>query len=126
AFDAAGGAGYPTAKVPVANGEFGAGCGSADGHWRESVMDTELMTPFIDGLQANPLSAITVQSLADLGYPVNPSLADSYTLPPAPPQAPASVAGQEHGSRIIDLSDDLYRGPIYVTEQGGRVVRILR
>lgn len=126
AFDAAGGAGYPTSKVPVANGEFGSGCGSADGHWRESVLDTELMTPFIDGGQLNPMSAITVQSLADLGYPVNVNLADPYTLPSTGPAAVTVAPGAEQGARIIDLSDDLYRGPVWVMEQGGRVVRVLR
>ncbi len=126
AFDAAGGAGYPTAKVPVANGEFGAGCGSADGHWRESVMDTELMTPFIDGGQLNPMSAITIQSLADLGYPVDLELADPYTLPGTGPQAVAPTIEAGHGTGIIDLSDDLRQGPITVMDPGGRVVRVLR
>ncbi|NNF14096.1 MAG: hypothetical protein HKN72_12770 [Gemmatimonadetes bacterium] len=126
AFDAAGGADYPTAKVPVANGEFGAGCGSADGHWRESVMDTELMTPFIDGGQLNPLSAITVQSLADLGYPVDLDLADPYMLPETDPPAVAPTMEVGPGTGIIDLSDDLRQGPITVMDPGGKVVRILR
>lgn len=124
AFDAAGGVDYPNAKVPVANGEFGAGCGSADGHWRESVMDTELMTPFIDGLMANPLSAITVQSLADLGYPVDPAQADPYSLP-SPQQASAAPAAPG-ASGLVDLRGDIYQGPVIVMEQGGRVVRVLR
>ncbi|MCH7991640.1 MAG: Ig-like domain-containing protein, partial [Gemmatimonadetes bacterium] len=53
AFDAAGGASYSGGeKVPVENS---AGPGSADGHWRESVLDNELMTPFLDALMTNPL-----------------------------------------------------------------------
>lgn len=126
AFDAAGGVDYQGQKVPVANGELDAGCGSADGHWRESVMQTELMTPFLNSLQANPLSAITVQSMADLGYPVDIGEAEAYTLPATQQQfvAPAPVDAQ--GSSLIDLGDDLYRGPVWVMEQGGRVVRILR
>lgn len=125
AFDAAGGTGYADAKVPVANGEFGATCGSADGHWRESVFDTELMTPFIDGGVLNEMSAITVQSLADLGYPVDVGLADPYTLPGTVPQAAAQAPEGGPGTGIIDLGDDLYRGPVTVMDPGGRVVRVI-
>ena len=79
AFDAAGGSAYSSGKVPVANV---GGAGRADGHWRESVLDHELMTPLLTVGQVQPLSAITIQSLADLGYGVNVSRAESYTLPP--------------------------------------------
>ena len=76
AFDAAGGASYSGAKVPVENT---LGPGSRDSHWRESVMQSELMTPNLGG--THPLSAITIQSLADLGYTVDVTRADAYTLP---------------------------------------------
>ena len=79
AFDAAGGSAYSSGKVPVANV---GGTGRADGHWRESVLGHELMTPILTVGQAQPLSAITIQSLADLGYGVDVSRAESYTLPP--------------------------------------------
>ena len=68
AFDAAGGRDYSGAKVPVEGG-----------HWRGSVFGDELMTPTGTGA----LSAITVQSLADLGYVVDITQADPYTLPAA-------------------------------------------
>ena len=68
AFDAAGGRDYSGAKVPVEGG-----------HWRGSVFGDELMTPGGTGA----LSAITVQSLADLGYVVDITQADPYTLPAA-------------------------------------------
>lgn len=127
AFDDAGGVAYGGSKVPVANGELGAGCGSADGHWRESVLDSELMTPFLNGLGDNPLSAITVRSLADLGYGVDAGQAEAYALPAGATQV---VGAAEPGSTAttgwIDLGDDLYRGPVWVMEQGGRVVRVLR
>ena len=42
AFDEAGGAGYPGAKVPVHNED---GQGSRNSHWRESVLALEVMTP---------------------------------------------------------------------------------
>lgn len=77
AFDAAGGSAYLDGKVPVENT---GGVGTADSHWRESVFLSELMTGFINAGQ-NPLSSVTVASLGDLGYVVNPSGADSYALP---------------------------------------------
>ena len=69
AFNDAGGRDYTGAKVPVEK---------MDGvHWRSSVFRGELMRP--GGGRA--LSAITVQSLADLGYGVDVTQAASYTLP---------------------------------------------
>ena len=64
AFDAAGGTNYTAgAKVPVA---------ADGGHWR---FGGELMGA------GSALSAITVQSLADLGYVVDVSQADPFQLP---------------------------------------------
>ena len=77
AFNAAGGSSYTGAKVPVENSYGGAG--NRDSHWRKSVFDNELMTPTIGGV--NLLSAITIQSLADIGYRVDVKRADAYTLP---------------------------------------------
>ena len=86
AFNAAGGTSYSGAKVPVENA-FG-GSGSLDSHWRESVLDTELMTPFLGEEEvAFPFSAITIQSMADIGYRVDDSQADAYTLPSTVPLA---------------------------------------
>lgn len=69
-------AGGPT-PVPVANT---GGPGTREGHWRESVFGNELMTGFLnDG--PNPLSVLTVASLADLGYAVNEEVADRFSLP---------------------------------------------
>ena len=70
AFDNAGGRDYKNAKVPLQAGES---------HWRGGVFGDELMTPTGTGA----LSAITVQSLADLGYGVDVTQADAYTLPTA-------------------------------------------
>lgn len=75
-FDANGGGTYMGNKVPVANT---GGAGTRDAHWRENVMGKELMTGFIS-LIANPLSAITVGSLADAGYTVSYANADPYTV----------------------------------------------
>ena len=77
AFDAAGGTNYESGKVPVEN-QFG-GRLSQDSHWRKSVMGSELMTRSLGRVYA--LSAITIQSMADLGYTVDASYADAYTVP---------------------------------------------
>jgi len=63
--------------VPVENG---GGAGTRDSHWRESVFKNELMSGFIGGPN-NPLSRLTVASLKDLGYVVNMSAAEPYSLP---------------------------------------------
>ena len=76
AFDAAGGTSHTGGeKVPVENNGM---VGSADAHWRESVLGNELMT---SGLNpgSNPLSAITIQSLADVGYRVDVGPADFFS-----------------------------------------------
>ena len=57
------------------------GPGTRDGHWRESVHNSELMTGWIEGGgSVNPLSAITIASFADMGYVVDMSAADPYVL----------------------------------------------
>ncbi len=77
AFDLVGGSTYSTGlKVPVENT---GGPGTADSHWRESVFGTELMTGFINA-NTNPLSIVTLASLADQGYLVNLARADTYSL----------------------------------------------
>jgi hypothetical protein len=63
--------------VPVEN--MGGG-GTADAHWRESILVNELMTGYLNN-GANPLSKITIGSLADLGYTVNYAAADPYSKP---------------------------------------------
>jgi len=77
-FNMDGGIGYAGSKVPVENQ---GGPGTADGHWRESVMGRELMTGYIS-LTSNPLSTITIASLQDLGYTVSYANADPYTVSP--------------------------------------------
>lgn len=68
-----------TGTVPVENS---GGSGTADAHWRESVFDKELMTGYLD-VSPNPLSALTIASLADIGYQVDITRADAYSLPSA-------------------------------------------
>lgn len=57
------------------------GVGTAATHWSEDVFDRELMTGFQEPTPPNPLSRISIASLADLGYTVNYGLADAFSLP---------------------------------------------
>lgn len=66
-----------TGNVPVEGSA--AGPGTADAHWRESTFDSELMTGYIDA--HNALSALSVASMADIGYGVDLGAADPYTPP---------------------------------------------
>jgi hypothetical protein len=114
AFNAVGGSNYQDGeKVPVENT---GGSGTADAHWRESVFGNELMTGFVDPV--DPLSRVTVTSLADLGYMVNVAGADPYTLAPG-------LRAFAHGPRV-QLKNDLLRLPIHVVDEGGRVVKIVQ
>lgn len=85
AFDSIGGLSYtgnpgfqPNGlKVPVEN-QFGPG--TADGHWRESVFDEELMTGFVEaGGTAMPISLMTAASLQDIGYVVSFAASEPLT-----------------------------------------------
>lgn len=119
AFDAAGGAAYTGgARVPVENGFSDTW---NDSHWRTSVMQNEIMTPFAcvePG--SSPLSAITIQTLADFGYSVDVSLADPYTLPVA------GTASADLAADPVGLGNDVPRGPVRVMNERGEVVRVLR
>ena len=93
--------------VPVENtGETG----SRDGHWRETEFGNELMTPFISGVP-NPLSALTVASLTDLGYGATTSGASAYVL-----------GGTPHGiTEVIDLRGrEKLHGPKFKVDRKGR------
>jgi hypothetical protein len=118
-FNQAGGTSFAGSKVPVENSQGGAG--TRDAHWRESVLDEELMTGFIEALGANPLSRISVASLWDLGYLVNLDPSDEYSKVFAGPPSLAPAAGGQ-----IWLGDDIARGPIYVVSAGGGVVGVHR
>ena len=99
-----GGSAYNAGKVPV---EDTGGAGTRDGHWRESVFNTELMTGFLDAQQLNPLSDITIASLEDVGYTINPDAADAFTI--TIPAAGAAIRSKA----TISLLGDIYNGPVY-------------
>jgi hypothetical protein len=75
-----GGTNYTGNKVPLQNT---GGDGIWNIHWRESVMDTELMTPYIVNVNGTtaPLSVVTVGQFEDIGHVVNYAAADPYILP---------------------------------------------
>ena len=76
AFNAAGGEGYAGAKAPLENGAMP---GISDVHWRESVFGDELMTPYLTG-DSQPLSRITLEALYEVGYELDVTMADPFTL----------------------------------------------
>lgn len=65
-------------SVPVEGSATGEGTNNS--HWRESTFFNELMTGFLNS-GTNPLSVMTVRSLEDIGYTVNPAGADPFTIP---------------------------------------------
>ncbi|MFQ5688663.1 MAG: leishmanolysin-related zinc metalloendopeptidase [Gemmatimonadota bacterium] len=113
-FDNVGGTSFTGAKVPV---ESIGGPGTADAHWRESVFNNELMTGFINQ-GVNPLSEVSVSSLGDMGYLVDPSGADAYSLPLA--------ALRARPARLWALGDDIFGGPLYVIDASGRILGRMR
>ena len=111
--------------VPV---QHQGGVGGGNGHWRELVFRTELMTPFPDR-GPNPMSAVSLASFVDVGYPeVDYSVADEYVLPP-PQYAAQAAAGVEAVGRArrnaIDLGREILLIPIEVVDRDGNVVRYL-
>lgn len=97
--------------VPVENT---GGEGTRDGHWRETDFGNELMTPFISGIP-NPLSALTVASLRDLGYGASTSGASAYAL-----------GGMWQAAREpIDLRGrEQVKGPKFKVDRNGRKERL--
>jgi len=114
-FDAIGGTTYSGGqKVPVENT---GGAGTVNSHWREAVLQNELMTGFINN-GANPLSQLTVRSLIDLGYSVNVSAADPLFLS-------ISARGPETAvDAPLHLVNDIWTGPAYAIDRAGRRVRV--
>ncbi len=111
AFDDAGGDDYDGEKVPIQLRVYG--------HWRESVFGDEIMSPRVRvGTDKLPVSAITLQSFADVGYEVDVSRADDYELPGGTEKRPG-------GEAVFDLGNDVVWGPVVVLDTDGRVVRVI-
>ena len=123
AFNAAGGENYSGNKVPVESGFLGT-CG-AGAHWNPYVFrgldrqfGAELMEPTIE--KDHSLSAITIQSLADLGYVVDVSRADPYRLPASVSTALPPTASAKPVASYGDFDLEAL-GTIYVGDEQGRI-----
>jgi hypothetical protein len=115
-FEQAGGTAYEGQKVPVEN--MG-GDGVANGHWRESALGNELMTPFLSQL-SGVLSRITIAAMEDLGYEVSYAEAEDYSWPPPDEGNPFGVA-QVPGS-VIDLSRAQLLTPRFALDRSGELI----
>ena len=111
AFDAAGGSAYDGPKIPM---------DSRGVHWRRSVFGEEIMSS-----NADVISAVTLQALADLGYVVDLTKADEYRLP-----GTGGAAGDAASDRVeadaFELADAILRLPVVVVDEKGKVVRVIR
>jgi hypothetical protein len=122
-FDSIGGTSYTGGnKVPVENcgpaSPASCGPGNVNSHWREPTFFNELMTGYLNGGIANPLSRLSAAAMEDLGYGVNYSGSDVYL------QVFSLMAGPSRSASTY-LDDDIYRGPIGVVDRNGRVVRVI-
>jgi hypothetical protein len=89
--------GTSVTAVPV---EADGGSGTRLSHWEESVFNNELMTGWYNSGQTNPISRISVASMADLGYEVNMAAADAYTVPSTSASTSSSVVRNLSSVRI--------------------------
>jgi hypothetical protein len=122
AFDAAGGADWSGSKVPVENVHEE----EVDIHWRASVMGDELMGPdFFPGGPSRafnqfPLSEISVQSMATIGYEVDVSKADPYVLPP-----PGATSGTDTATPGGSPGTDLRLRTIEIRDETGQLIGVI-
>lgn len=103
-----GGMGYGGEPVPVENT---GGSGTRDAHWRRTIFGRELMQGFSSrGL--SPLSATTVASLTDLGYPgVLMTGSDSFTF--------GIASFFESPAAVVELRDDVADIPLIEVDAKG-------
>lgn len=89
---------------------------TVEAHWDEAELDDELMTPISEGGAPEPLSTITIEQFEDVGYAVDPSAADPYSLPSGGSLlAPAAA---------FSYGDDLLHGPVTVFDPATGQVRV--
>ena len=106
-FASLGGTSYTGTPVPVENS---GSAGTRDAHWRRSVFVNELMQGYAQP-NGMPMSRVTVASLADLGYSVSFSGADSFSFFPSLQTLPAGPA--------ISLGDDIARAALWEVQRNG-------
>ena len=109
AFGDAGGRDYAIEKVPVEPDGF---------HWRGDMFKNEVLSANV-GL-GQSLSAITVQALADLGWTVDATQADPFTLAP-----PFKSAAKVNVAPKWSCGTGHQRQPIFVVDEQGYIVRTI-
>jgi Leishmanolysin len=87
------------------------GVGTALAHWEETIFQSEVMTGYITGA-VRPFSLTTIESMADLGYVVNPAAADPFDIN----TQPTLRAGRPDTTRFV-LKDDVLQIPIYYIDE---------
>ena len=97
--------------VPVENT---GGAGTRDGHWRESIFDTELMTALNDA--THPFRPIPILSLRHMGYLIDDFLSDDYSF---------ALAFRAPGATRIQLREVPLEDPIMVYQPGRGIVRVI-
>ena len=111
------------APVPVENT---GGVGTADAHWRSSVYQSELMTGYLVNAATHPASRLTVLSLADLGYVVNPAASEPL-LPASTRSVTArgmAVRGPAYARASGDILTDVALPPLYKLAVDGQLHRL--
>ena len=129
AFNAAGGEPYVGNKVPVESRILSGGCGGGL-HWNpyvfrgfDRLFGAEIMEE--NSGQEHALSAITIQSLADLGYVIDVNQADPYRLPATIGSiSPLPASAKPIASREVNVGVAAV-GPIYVGDEQGNVIRTI-
>jgi len=111
---------YSDKVVPV---EAGGGSGTTLSHWRESVMTNELMTGFLNP-GANPLSAVTIESMADLGYTVDVSAADPWPTLTAGVRAAVRATAPVSVAASGSATHAALRRPRFWVTQSGDVIAV--
>ncbi len=106
---------WPGKAVPVENT---GGPGTAFSHWRETTFDSELMTGFIEAAGIpNPLSAVTITAMRDMGYLVNDAVGDLYSLP--------AFLLRLGTAPKYQLNEVPLEGPFYGVNRQGRIERVI-
>ncbi|MBI3789947.1 MAG: hypothetical protein HY275_03615 [Gemmatimonadetes bacterium] len=113
------------ASVPVENC---GGAGTINGHWKEGVLGggigsgfgTELMTGYASAPagQRNPFSRMSIAAMEDLGYTVDMSQADSYTINSQ--ACPVSLLALPPGTMMIgnSLVEETLQEPTHIVRNG--------
>lgn len=99
------------------------GAGTRNSHWKESTFRTELMTGYAGAV--NPLSRLSIEGLADLGYTVDPTVADAYTVPVAALRADSRAMGPALAVEHETVLPEPTR-PRFAVDPDGRVRRIVQ